>query len=184
MATANVEDFDHRQGILFIGGFRHPPNVDAINWYVTHVLPLLRELLPNVVTTVVGSHMPAEITSLQRDSLLIKGFVADTAPLLRAARVSIAPLRYGSGVKGKINEAMNHGIPVVATSSAVEAMQLQDGVDVLVADTAADFAKAIARLHTEAALWAKLSAAGRINVQTHFSPASAQAAVRSVFSRE
>ena len=184
LATANVEPFDHRRGILFVGGFRHPPNVDAIKWYVAQVLPLLRELLPNVVTTVVGSHMPAEITSLQRDGLLIKGFVADTAPLLREARVSIAPLRYGSGVKGKINEAMNYGIPVVATSSAVEAMQLQDGVDVLVADTAADFAKAIARLHTEAALWAKLSAAGRINVQTHFSPASAQAAVRSVFSRE
>ncbi len=184
LATTNVQDFDLRQGILFIGGFRHPPNVDAIKWYVTHVLPLLRELLPNVVTTVVGSHMPAEITTLQRDSLLIKGFVPDTALLLRAARVSIAPLRYGSGVKGKINEAMNHGIPVVATSSAVEAMQLQDGLDVLVADSAADFAHAIARLHTDAALWAQLSAAGRINVQTHFSPEAAQAAVRSVFSRE
>ncbi len=184
LATKNVEALDHRQGILFIGGFRHPPNVDAIKWYVTHVLPLLRELLPNVVTTVVGSHMPAEITSLQRDGLLIKGFVADTATLLRTARVSIAPLRYGSGVKGKISEAMNHGIPVVATSSAVEAMQLQDGLDVLVADTAADFAQAIARLYTDAPLWAQLSAAGRINVQTHFSPQAAQAAIRSVFSRE
>ena len=182
-STANVEPFDRREGILFIGGFRHPPNVDAMKWYVVEVLPLLRNLLPGITTTVVGSHMPEGVTTLAQDGLLIRGFVANTQPMLRSARVSIAPLRYGSGVKGKISEAMNHGIPVVATSTAVEAMQLVDGQDVLVADSAAEFAAAIVRLYGDAALWAQLSTAGRINVQKHFSPQAAHAAIRSVFSR-
>ena len=181
-STTSVEPFGHREGILFIGGFRHPPNVDAIKWYAADVLPLLRNLLPDVTTTVVGSHMPEDIRILAQEGLQIQGFVANTEPILRKARVSIAPLRYGSGVKGKINEAMNHGIPVVATSTAVEAMHLVDGRDVLVADTAADFAAAIVQVYGDAALWAQLSAAGRTNVQKHFSPQAAYAAIRSVFS--
>jgi O-antigen biosynthesis protein len=178
---ANAENFDARQGILFIGGFRHPPNVDAIKWYVADVLPLLRDLLPGVTTTIVGSHMPPDVTALASEGLAILGFVPDADPLLRRARVSIAPLRYGSGVKGKINEAMNYGIPVVATSLAVEAMNLQDGLNVLVANTVLEFAQAIVRLHTDSTLWSQLANAGRINVQTHFSAASARAGIDAVF---
>lgn len=175
--------FAERNGILFIGGFRHSPNVDAIKWYVSEVFPIVRQLLPNVVTTVVGSNMPDQVAELAQDGLRILGFVEDTDPLLRAARVSIAPLRYGAGIKGKINEAMNHGIPVVATVCAVEGMQLVNGHDVLVADNAADFAQAIVRLHTDAALWDTLSAAGRANVQAHFSPDAARPAIRQLLIR-
>lgn len=172
-----------RKGILFIGGFRHAPNVDAIQWYVSAVLPLVRQLLPDVVTTVVGSNMPDEIGALRQDGLQILGFVEGTDPLLRSARVSIAPLRYGAGIKGKINEAMNYGIPVVATQCAVEGMQLEDGRDVLVADDANDFAQAIVRLHTDSTLWGTLSAAGRANVHAHFSPDAARPAIRALLIR-
>ena len=172
---------DGRAGILFVGGFRHPPNVDAVKWYITEVLPHLRRRLPDAITTIVGSNMPDEIAALQRDGVLIRGFVEDTAPLLGAARVSIAPLRFGAGVKGKINEAMNHGIPVVATTCAVEGMKLRPGEDVLVADDAEAFAQAIADVYQDAALWNKLSAAGIANVQAHFSPEAATPAVRAVF---
>ena len=126
--------------------------------------------------------MPDEIAALRQDGLRILGFVEDTVPLLRAARVSIAPLRYGAGIKGKINEAMNHGIPVVATQCAVEGMQLVDGRDVLVADAASDFAQAIARLHNDTELWRTLSAAGRANVLAHFSPDAALPAIRALLS--
>lgn len=176
--TERPAPFSARAGILFIGGFRHPPNVDAIKWYVADVLPHVRRLLPGIVTTVVGSNMPQEIEALSEDGLLIKGFVADTAPLLDAARVSIAPLRYGAGVKGKINEAMNHGIPVVATTCAVEGMQLTAGSEVLVADSAIDFAEAVARVCNDAVLWESLSVAGLKNVREHFSPDAARPAIR------
>lgn len=175
--------FDARAGILFIGGFRHPPNIDAINWYVRDVLPHVRNLLPDVITTVVGSNMPEEIATLQADGLVIRGFVEDTTPLLATARVSIAPLRYGAGVKGKVNEAMNHGIPVVATTCAVEGMQLVAGREVLVADDAAGFAAAIAQVYNDSALWETLSAAGLANVQAHFSADAARPAIRAALSR-
>lgn len=182
MPATYVAPASERIGILFIGGFRHAPNVDAIKWYVTEVLPLVKQLLPGVVTTVVGSNMPDEIAALAQDGLRILGYVEDTQPLLRAARVSIAPLRYGAGIKGKINEAMNHGIPVVATQCAVEGMQLVNGRDVLVADVARDFAQAIARLHEDSELWHTLSTAGRANVLAHFSPDAARPAIRALFS--
>ena len=175
--------FEARTGILFVGGFRHPPNVDAIKWYVSDVLPHVCRLLPGVVTTVVGSNMPEEIKSLQAEGLLIRGFVEDTLPLLSSARVSIAPLRYGAGVKGKVNEAMNHGIPVVATSCAVEGMQLIAGHEVLVSDDATEFAGAIARAYNDAVLWQTLSAAGLANVSKHFSLDAARPAVRAALSR-
>ena len=176
--------FAERSGILFVGGFRHAPNVDAIQWFVKEVLPLIRKLLPGVVTTIVGSNMPDAIGALQQDGLLIKGYVENIDPLLRAARVSIAPLRYGAGIKGKINEAMNHGIPVVATECAVEGMHLLHGRDVLVADAASDFATAIARLYNDAALWNALSIAGLANVRLHFSPEAALPAIRALLARQ
>ena len=92
-------------------------------------------------------------------------------------RISIAPLRYGAGVKGKINLAQNFGIPVVATTIAVEGMQLQDARDVLIADTPEDFASAIVRLYTDRTLWNVVSQGGRENVERHFSTRAATEAL-------
>ncbi|MBC7708637.1 MAG: glycosyltransferase [Rhizobacter sp.] len=176
--------FAERSGILFVGGFRHAPNVDAIQWYVKEVLPLLRKLLPGVVTTIVGSNMPEAVGALQQDGLLFMGYVENIDPLLRAARVSIAPLRYGAGIKGKINEAMNYGIPVVATECAIEGMHLLHERDVLVADLASDFATAIARVYNDAPLWNTLSVAGLANVRQHFSPEAALPAIRALLAQK
>ena len=170
-----------RSGILFVGGFRHPPNIDAVTWYANEVLPFVRQALPDVVTTIVGSNMPDSLKQLAREGLEMCGYVPDTAPLLRSARVSIAPLRYGAGVKGKINEAMNYGVPVVATACAVEGMKLNPEEGALVADSAEAFATAIVRLHRDADLWQRLSLAGIANVDQHFSPEAALPSVRAVF---
>ncbi len=179
--TAAGGDYASRNGLLFVGGFRHPPNVDAVKWYATEILPHIRKLLPGVVTTIVGSNMPDDIARLAQDGLKILGYVEDTAPLLRAARVSIAPLRFGAGVKGKVNEAMNHGVPVVATACAVEGMKLCDGTDVLVADDPRAFAEAVARVYNDADLWRTLARAGIDNVQANFSPESAAPAIKAIF---
>ena len=108
----------------------------------------------------------------------IHGHVPDLSPYMDGCRIAVAPLRFGAGVKGKVNLSMAHGQPVVATTCAVEGMHLRDGEDVLVADAAAAFADAVVRLHEDPRFWATLSDNGLRNVAEHFSlGAGAQLAV-------
>ncbi len=166
-----------REGLVFIGGFRHPPNTDAVLWYAREVLPHLRRLLPGVKTTIVGADPPATVRALAAEDLVVTGYVPDVTPWFTGCRVSIAPLRYGAGVKGKVNLAMSYGLPVVATSAAIEGMSLSPGDDVLVADRAEAFAAAIAQVYREPVLWERLAAGGRANIRTHFSREVARATV-------
>jgi hypothetical protein len=172
--------FDARQDILFVGGFQHPPNVDGIRWFVSEVWPLVRRELPEARLHIAGSNTPVEVTSLASDSVIVHGWVPDLDPLLDRARVSVAPLRVGAGVKGKINQAMSYGLPVVATSIAVEGMNLEQERQVLIADAPDAFARALTRLYLDGELWARLSDGGLENVRTCFSDTVAEAALRRV----
>jgi glycosyltransferase involved in cell wall biosynthesis len=149
--------FNTRKGISFVGGFQHAPNVDAVQYFVKEIMPLLRKRLPELVLYVVGSMVPAEIEALASEDVIITGFVEDLNPLLDKMRVSVAPLRFGAGIKGKIGSAMAVGLPVVATPLAVEGMSLSDGENILVADGAEAFADAITKLYKDEALWNRLS---------------------------
>jgi GT2 family glycosyltransferase len=176
--------YAQRHDLVFVGGFRHPPNVDAVRWFVDAILPLVREGLPEVFLHCIGSNVPPEIDALStREGVRIHGHVRDIGPFMDGCRVSVAPLRYGAGVKGKINLAMAHGQPVVATPLAVEGMHLRDGHDVLVAEDPRAFADAVVRLYRDEVLWRQLSANGRDNVLRHFSPDAARDTVRRVFFR-
>lgn len=174
--------WSQRGGLLFVGGFRHPPNVDAVLWFVREVFPRIRATQPTIEFHCVGGDVPGEIARLASiPGVRIHGHVPNLQPLLDGSRVSIAPLRYGAGVKGKVNQAMAHGLPVVATTAAVEGMHLRNGEDVLVADDAAAFADAVLRLHDDEVLWSRLSTNGRDNVARHFSLDAARAVVRELF---
>jgi GT2 family glycosyltransferase/glycosyltransferase involved in cell wall biosynthesis len=175
--------FGERRDLVFVGGFQHPPNADAVSWFVRDVFPLLRKELPELRLHVIGSKVPDAIRALADDHVLVHGFVEDITPHMDGCRISIAPLRYGAGVKGKINTAMSYGLPVVATTLAVEGMQLREGVDVLVADEPAAFAAAVVRLYRDAGLWQRLSTNGLANVEAHFSFAAARAAVQRIIAR-
>ena len=170
--------FAERAGILFIGGFRHPPNLDAITWYVDAVLPILRARAPQLITTIIGSNAPSVLQKFAAPDFVIAGYVPDVEPYFRATRVAISPLRYGAGVKGKVNLAMQYGVPVVATSASAEGMYLAHETNVLIADTAASFADAILRVHEDEALWNKLVAGGHMNIEEHFSRTCARNALR------
>ena len=165
--------FSQREGMLFIGGFRHPPNIDAVEWLLSEVWPHVLAAMPQARLTVVGSHMPDRIRALQAPGVVMAGFVEQVEPLIDAARLSLAPLRYGAGVKGKINQAMAHGLPVVATAVAAEGMNLRPGEDLLVSDDPKGFADAIVRLYDDEVLWHTLAANGRANIEQHFSRAAA-----------
>jgi GT2 family glycosyltransferase/glycosyltransferase involved in cell wall biosynthesis len=161
--------FAQREGLVFIGGFQHPPNADAVLWYAREILPRVREALPGARTYIVGSKVPASIRELAADDFVVTGYVPDVAPYFTGCRASIAPLRYGAGVKGKINLAMSYGLPVIATTPSIEGMHLNPGEDVAVADDPAAFAQEIVRVYTDEALWQKLAAGGRDNIRKHFS---------------
>jgi O-antigen biosynthesis protein len=174
--------FAQRRDLLFVGGFRHPPNVDAVRWFIDEVFPLVRDSLPDVRLHCIGGDVPPEIRMRgDRDGVVVHGHVADIAPYMDGCRISVAPLRFGAGVKGKVNLAMAHGQPVVATACAIEGMHLVDGHDVLVADDAAGFAERIVRLYRDRSLWEHLARAGLDNVQAHFSFDAARASVRRLF---
>ncbi|HEY3179061.1 MAG TPA: glycosyltransferase [Casimicrobiaceae bacterium] len=172
-----AKSFAEREGLIFIGGFQHPPNADAVLWYAREILPLLRERLPGVRTIIVGSLVPAPIKALAAPDFVIAGYVPDVAPYFNGCRISISPLRYGAGVKGKINLAMSYGLPVVATSASIEGMHLTSGEDVLLGDTASEFADAIVRIYHDRELWEKLAAGGRENIRRYFSRDVARSAV-------
>ena len=170
---------EQRRDVMFVGGFRHPPNVDAVEWFVGEIWPRVLERRPGARFHCIGGDVPARIAALgEHPGVLVHGHVPDLAPWLEGCRVAVAPLRYGAGVKGKVNQPMAHGLPVVATHCAVEGMHLAPGEDVMVAGEADSFAEAVLRLLDEDDLWRRLSANGRENVRRHFSPDAARAVVR------
>ncbi len=174
--------FDARRDVVFVGGFRHPPNVDGVRWFVAEAWPRVRAALPGVALHVIGADAPPAIAALAgATGVVLHGHVPDIAPWMDGARVAVAPLRFGAGVKGKVNLSMAHGQPVVATTCAVEGMHLRDNVDVLVADSAEAFADAVVRAYRDRATWQRLHAGGLANVQRHFSADTARDAVRRVF---
>lgn len=178
------QSFAQRRDLVFVGGFRHPPNVDAVRWFVQEAFASIRARLPEVRFHCIGSHTPPEIEALAAmPGVIVHGHVADIDPFMEGSRIAIAPLRYGAGVKGKINLSMAHGQPVVATSCAVEGMHLRDGEDVLVADDPQAFADAVVRLYQDEALWNALARNGLESVERNFSLAAARETVRRVFLR-
>jgi O-antigen biosynthesis protein len=173
--------FAQRRDLVFVGGFRHPPNADAVVWFAREIFPLIRAQAPDIRFHVIGGDVPDEVAALAaQPGVHVHGHLPDIAPYMDGARVAVAPLRFGAGVKGKINLSMAHGQPVVATSCAVEGMHLRDGVDVLVADEPRAFAQAVLRLHAEPALWESLARNGLANVERHFSMEAAREVVRRV----
>jgi glycosyltransferase involved in cell wall biosynthesis len=129
---------------------------------------------------IVGSKATQDVLDLAADDVIVHGFVEDIAPFMDECRLSIAPLRVGAGVKGKVNMAMSYGLPVVATSVAVEGMHVRAGEDVLVADTPAELAAAILRVYADETLWNMLSANGLDNVRAHFSFEAAREALQAI----
>jgi glycosyltransferase involved in cell wall biosynthesis len=168
-AVASVAPLAGRKDLFFIGGFEHQPNVDAVQWFVSEILPAVRRELPEVAFRVVGSRPTDEVKKLGSPGVQVAGFVADPEPFFARSRVFVSPLRYGAGMKGKIGQAMAFGLPVVTTSVGAEGMRLADGETALVADDPASFAAAVVRLYRDDQLWRRLSENGRSHIERHFS---------------
>ena len=171
--------FDDRSGVVFVGGFQHPPNIDAVEYYANEIWPLLTELCPNLETYIIGSRMPDRLKKLgESKGLKMLGFVEDLTPYYESCKLAIAPLRYGAGVKGKVNQALSYGLPVVGSPDAVEGMGLTHERDVMVAETPEDFADSIAKVCNNRELWQSLSEGGGASLAGRFTPEVAEEALR------
>lgn len=162
--------FDEREGLLFIGGFAHPPNKDAIHYFMKQIYPIIQETIPEVKFYVVGSRMPEEILAYSDEKVVVLGFVKDVDHLFHGCRVMIAPLRYGAGMKGKVGQALSYGLPVVTTSIGSEGMGLMHGHNVMIADDPVSFAEAVLKVYRDRDLWQQLSDEGYRHIQRHFVP--------------
>lgn len=172
-----------RSGLLFVGNFYHAPNVDGVVEFHRSTWPLIRRALPNAHLTLVGIAPPPEVEALAGDDVTVTGWVPEVEPYLKQARLSIAPLRYGAGVKGKIAESIAAGVPVVTTTIGAEGMHLHQGEDILVADDPAAFAAAVVRLHSDDDLWLGLATGARQRLAEQVGPEAARAGIRRALRR-
>ena len=173
--------FDARSGVMFVGGFQHPPNVDAVEFYANEIWPLVTERCPGLKTYIIGSRMPESLRKLgESRGLQMVGFAEDLTPYYESCAVAIAPLRYGAGVKGKVNQALSYGLPVVGSPVAVEGMGLTHEREAMVAETAEDFAESIVKVCSDPALWQTLSMNGGASLAGRFTPEVAEQALRAV----
>ena len=175
------QPFSERSDLIFVGSFPHHPNIDAMAYFYKGICPLLRAKLPNVKITIIGSDPPDWLKQARTDHFVVTNYVPDIASYFNRCRLSIAPLRYGAGVKGKVLLSMGYGVPVVASSIAAEGIPVVNGRDMLIADTPEDFSEAIVELYHDEALWSQMSENGLKIIDQQFSFATARRDLRNLF---
>lgn len=157
--------FEDTSGLLFIGNYNHPPNVDAAQWLCESVMPIVWKSLPDLIVTFVGSNPNDDLRALQSDRVKITGYVRDVSLYFRKNRLFVAPLRFGAGMKGKIGQAFEYGLPVVTTPVGAEGFDLRDGETAVIAEAAPQaFAAAIVGLYGDKARWHHIGEASKLLV--------------------
>lgn len=169
--TQGVGPLEQRHGVLFVAGFGHPPNIDAALWLHAEVMPKVWEKRPDVKLSLVGSNPTEQVMRLQGDNTEVTGYVTDEA-LARhyaMARIAVVPLRFGAGIKLKVVEALQHGVPLVTTPVGAQGLDGLEDVALVDADAEA-LAADILELLADDDAWNRHSQAGIDFVAEHFSP--------------
>ena len=180
----NRPSVDRLKEALFVGGFLHHPNVDGLLWFTSEVWPLVIRQVPEAKLTIVGANAPQEIVQLGRiPGITVVGYVTDTGPYLDRAMISVAPLRYGGGMKGKVNEAMAAGLPVVTTRFGVQGIGGTSGTHFLVADDPAAFAQEVVSLFQFPAHADAMGQAAKAFVSDRFTPEAVERQLGAFFER-
>ena len=171
-----------RDGIAFLGSYAHPPNAQAVRFFVAEVMPLLRERLPGIVLRIYGSGWPDHFTSrLAADDVVFEGFVDVISDALGTCRVAVAPLVSGAGLKGKVIDAMSCGTPQVLSPIAAEGTGLRNGIEALIAESPADWTDSIVTLFEDDETWSQMSRAAVRRVEEAYSFERGQTLMRHAF---
>ncbi|CCI08470.1 glycosyltransferase [Microcystis aeruginosa] len=173
--------FDQRSGLVFIGSYNHPPNIDAVKWLCLEIMPLVWASRPDITVNLLGSNLKDEVKELASDQVVVTGYVPEVEPYFQKSRVFVAPLRFGAGMKGKIGQSLSLGLPTITTRIGAEGMGLIDHQDVLIADTAEEFAQAVIELYDNRELWQKL-ADNSLETIKRYQPATVQTNLQALLS--
>ncbi len=170
--------FAERHGLAFIGSYPHPPNLDAAWWLLHDVLPLVRQRHPGIACILAGSDMPDSLRAAAGPGVTMLGHVPDLASLFGRVRLTVAPLTFGAGVKGKVLDSLAHGVPCACTPVAAEGIGLPAALDATVGATAAELAEVICRLHEDARFNAACREAGLGYVRERLAEGAVDTAMR------
>ena len=170
--------FLERKGVAFIGSFGHAPNADAARWLISEIMPAVRRRDPEIECWLVGSDLPADLAALCGDGCAALGPVEDLGQVFERVRLTVAPLAYGAGVKGKVLDSFAAGLPCVCSPVAAEGLDLPPPLTELVADGAEAIAETIVRLHQSRADAERLSDAARRFVAANCSAVAVDEALR------
>ncbi len=157
------------KGLLFVGSFGHHPNVDAVRWLITEIMPKVWERLCDIPVYIIGAAPPAELQMAESDNVRFCGFVEENElpKYYGRCRMAVAPLRYGAGMKGKVLEAMYYGTPILTTSIGAEGLEGNTGV--MIADSAREFADCIIESYNNAECLTRLSWIEQAYISENFS---------------
>lgn len=167
IADPNGGDRD-RALVVFVGSMAHTPNVWGAIEAATRIMPIVWERRPDARLAIIGKEPPREVLDLVGPRVTVTGFVEDIAPWLDRAVVALVPVRAGGGTRLKILEAINYGVPVVATSEAASGLGLVSGQEAVIANSDADLASGIVQLMDDPRLGCKMAAAARIRLARDF----------------
>lgn len=171
------QTYEQRQHFVAIGNFRHAPNWQAVLWLKQTIWPLIRQQLPQSHLYIYGAYPPPKATALHnpKQGFYVKGWAEDVADVMQQARVCLAPLAFGAGLKGKLLDAMQFGTPSVTTDIGAEGMTLADEAwGGFIANTSIEIASAAVQLYQEPKLWLTAQQQGNRILQQQFSAAKWQ----------
>ncbi len=165
--TQHNPSYTQRDDFMVIGNFRHAPNWDAVLWLKQQIWPLIRQQLPDAKLNVYGAYPPPKATDLhdEKSGFMVQGWVEDAILVMKSARVCLAPLRFGAGIKGKLAEAMFCQTPSVTTDIGIESMQTELAWPGIVANNAQSIADAAVKLYSNQQAWQNASDLGQKNAQ-------------------
>ncbi len=152
----NPQKFSERRDILFVGSFAHQPNIDGIIWFINQVWPYLKKSLPTIRLKIIGSGMPEELSQLSNIGIDGVGYVEDLSTYLNECKLSIAPLRFGAGMKGKVISSLAYGLPVVGTNISCEGLRGSDS-GVVCSDDPYVYSQLIIHFYTNEDAWNTLA---------------------------
>lgn len=167
----NLPKFETRQHFITIGNFLHEPNYNAVLYLKETIWPLIRKQLPKAELHIYGAYASQKVNQLhnERDGFLVKGFANDVNEVMRTAKVCLAPIRFGAGLKGKLVDAMQNGTPCVMSSIAAEGMFGTWHSNGCIEDNPESFAKKAIQLYTDETLWNEKQLNGFEIINTRFS---------------
>ena len=179
MLTDIDKNFSKRKDLVYVGGFGHPPNIDAVLWFAKEVFPVILEKYPDIKWHVVGGSVPKQIEELASEHIIIEGFISDDAleQLYRKCRLAVVPLRFGAGVKGKVVEAAYFQIPLITTSIGAEGLSREEGF-MVVEDDCAVMAESICELYEDFEKLRQMSDNGKVFINKYFMLSEAERMIR------